>query len=97
MSTEPVETETVEAVAAPLEVAEPAPATLAAPPVTDDPATTVTAAPEPPIVVNHPASDIVEHWFRTTFPGSPVLHSTEDWNFIFAAVEDLKRTLNATL
>ena len=36
---------------------------------------------------------LVEHWFFEAFHGSPVARSTEVWNIVHAAKEDLKRRL----
>ena len=37
--------------------------------------------------------DLVEHWFFETFHGSTVARSTETWNAVHAAKEELKRRL----
>ena len=37
--------------------------------------------------------DLVEHWFFETFHGSAVARSTETWNAVHAAKEELKRRL----
>jgi hypothetical protein len=37
--------------------------------------------------------DLVEQWFVETFHGSVVARSTEVWNAVHAAKEDLKRRL----
>ncbi len=39
---------------------------------------------------------LVERWFFESFHGSPVARSTEAWNLVHAAKEELKRRL-ATL
>lgn len=36
---------------------------------------------------------LVEHWFFETFHGSAVARSTETWNTVHAAKEELKRRL----
>ena len=36
---------------------------------------------------------LVEHWFFDTFHGSLVARSTEVWNHVHAAKEELKRRL----
>ena len=38
---------------------------------------------------------LVEHWFFDTFHGSLVARSTETWNAVHAAKEELKRRLAA--
>ena len=40
---------------------------------------------------------LVEHWFFETFHGSLVARSTEVWNAVHSAKEDLKRRLAALL
>ncbi len=40
---------------------------------------------------------LVEHWFFETFHGSLVARSTEVWNAVHGAKEDLKRRLLAFL
>jgi hypothetical protein len=39
---------------------------------------------------------LVETWFFQTFHGSAVARSTETWNIVHAAKEDLKRRLAAS-
>jgi len=39
---------------------------------------------------------LVETWFFETFHGSAVARSTETWNLVHAAKEDLKRRLAAS-
>lgn len=41
--------------------------------------------------------DLIEHWFFETFHGSTVARSTEVWNTVHGAKEDLKRRLAAFL
>ena len=38
---------------------------------------------------------LVEHWFFETFHGSAVARSTEAWNTVHAAKEELRRRLAA--
>ena len=40
---------------------------------------------------------IVEHWFFEAFHGSLVARSTETWNHVHGAKEELKRRLEAFL
>ena len=40
---------------------------------------------------------IVEHWFFELFHGSVVARSTEVWNHVYGAKEDLKRRLTAVI
>ncbi|KAF2991156.1 hypothetical protein OGR47_02690 [Methylocystis sp. MJC1] len=42
-----------------------------------------------------PVSAIVDAWFNATFPGTAIGGVTENWNFLHAAKEDLKRRLAA--
>lgn len=37
---------------------------------------------------------LVEHWFFEAFHGTVVARSTEVWNAVYGAKEDLKRRLN---
>lgn len=37
--------------------------------------------------------DLVEHWFFETFHGSAIARSTETWNAVHGAKEELKRRL----
>ena len=37
--------------------------------------------------------DLVEHWFFKTFHGSAIARSTEAWNAVHGAKEELKRRL----
>ena len=37
--------------------------------------------------------DLVEHWFFETFHGSALARSTETWNAVHGAKEELKRRL----
>ena len=39
--------------------------------------------------------DLVEHWFFEAFHGSAVARSTETWNAVHGAKEELKRRLAA--
>jgi len=39
--------------------------------------------------------ELVEHWFFEAFHGSAIARSTETWNAVHAAKEDLKRRLSA--
>ena len=39
--------------------------------------------------------DLVEHWFFETFHGSAVARSTETWNAVHGAKEELKHRLAA--
>lgn len=41
--------------------------------------------------------DLVEHWFFEAFHGSAVARSTETWNTVHAAKEELKRRLAASV
>ena len=41
--------------------------------------------------------DLVEHWFFEAFHGSAVARSTETWNTVHAAKEELKRRLAAVV
>jgi hypothetical protein len=41
------------------------------------------------------AAAIVDVWFNATFPGTAIGGVTENWNFLHAAKEDLKRRLRA--
>lgn len=38
---------------------------------------------------------LIERWFFEAFHGSPVARSTEVWNTVFAAKDELKRRLAA--
>jgi hypothetical protein len=38
--------------------------------------------------------DIIDRWFHGTFPGSMVAVSTEMWNFLHSAKEELKKMLS---
>ena len=40
---------------------------------------------------------LIEQWFFETFHGSLIAQSTEVWNAVHAAKEDLKRRLSAFL
>ena len=40
---------------------------------------------------------LVERWFFDTFHGSVVARSTETWNHVYDAKEELKRRLGALL
>jgi len=52
------------------------------------PSTAFPAAPEPDEI-----DVIVDRWFSVTFPGSPVAQTTEQWNFLHSAKEELKKLL----
>lgn len=43
----------------------------------------------------HPIAVIIDEWFNSTFPGSAIAGPTENWNFLLAAKDDLKRRLAA--
>lgn len=55
--------------------------------VSERAAPSATAAPKPP------AREIVEQWWRERVHNSPVSRDTRAYNFLQAAVEDLKRRL----
>lgn len=50
-----------------------------------------TTFPAPP--ASDTIDDIVDRWFHVTFPGSPVAQTTEQWNFLHSAKEELKKLL----
>lgn len=73
----------------PILTSEPAPA--AAPVVN-----TAAAAPaSTPAAAPSLTDAIVDAWFNATFPGTAIGGVTENWNFLHAAKEDLKRRLAA--
>ena len=39
--------------------------------------------------------ELVEHWFFETFHGSAIARSTETWNVVHGAKDELKRRLSA--
>ena len=39
--------------------------------------------------------ELVEHWFFETFHGSAIARSTETWNAVHGAKDELKRRLTA--
>lgn len=39
--------------------------------------------------------ELVEHWFFETFHGSAIARSTETWNAVHGAKDELKRRLSA--
>ncbi len=43
------------------------------------------------------ADALVERWFLDSFHGSPVARSTEAWNHVRAATDELRRRLAALL
>lgn len=54
------------------------------------------AAPAPkPAAAPSRTDAIVDAWFSSTFPGTAIGGVTENWNFLHAAKEDLKRRLAA--
>ena len=52
---------------------------------------------EAPAILQTKSDTIVDQWFSTTFPGSVLAQSTENWNFLCAAREELKKFLNQSL
>ena len=49
---------------------------------------TISDAPAP-VAVQSQQRQIVDSWFNTKFPGSAVAQTTEGWNFLHAAKEEL--------
>lgn len=41
--------------------------------------------------------EAVDHWFSVTFTGSVLANTTESWNLLCSAREELKKFLNNTL
>jgi hypothetical protein len=69
-----------------------------APPPSLRPAAPGIVAPAPAAAPVPVASDVlVDAWWADTFPGSVVGRSTDVWNFVFVAKEDLKRRLKGSV
>jgi hypothetical protein len=47
----------------------------------------------PSLFDDNPLEALIEQWFFESFHGSTVARSTEAWNVVYAAKEELKRRL----
>jgi len=63
-----------------------------APETPESPVTAGESAPQTPVV--SPTDAIVDRWFSVAFPGSPIVTSTEAWNWLTARKDELKDLLN---
>jgi hypothetical protein len=71
----------------------PQPSRASPDPETASPATPIAATTSDPVPSS--AVSVVDDWFRVTFPGSALVQTTEQWNFLVKAVDELRALLGS--